>query len=133
MDDEVDDTPSALSEQESEDRKIALIKEQLIAEGLEIVGEEEIVEELSPENEVTIFSMAETLPNEKRKKEKKKKLSTKKSKKKKSKKSIDFSPEELESIEDAVEVTIATLKRKQMKKLLQGKQIEISLKLERNQ
>jgi len=112
MDDDVD-MIDLLSEEEIETRKVEAIKEQLIADGLEIVEEEEIVEGLSAPDDSIVFS------------NKKKKL-----KKKKEKKSITFTEEELEQIEDAVQVAIATLKRKQMKKLLKGKKVEISIALE---
>ena len=130
MDDEV--LEEDLSEEAYEERKMEVIKGQLIAEGLEIVGEEEIVEEIVEESSqnntdspvITFFSNDETVNIKKKKK--KMKFSKKKSKKKK----IDFTEAELERIEDAVEVAIATLKRKQMKKLLKGKTVEVSVKLE---
>ncbi len=121
-----------LSQVGYEARKIELIKEQLIAEGLEIVGEEEIVEELSSKSEdatiVTVFSNEEE--DEAGKKSKKK--SSKKRKKQKKKKDSVFTQEDLEQIEDAVQIAIATLKRKQMKKLLKGKEIAVTIKLEGN-
>ena len=138
MDEEIEEVQEELSEEELETRKVEAIKEQLIADGLEIVGEEEIVDELSAEDEVLIFSSAndenEEAAAKKSKKHKKTKSYKKKDKKakKKSKKSIDFSEEDLEHIEDAVQVAMATLKRKQMKKLLKGKEIEVTIKLEDN-
>jgi uncharacterized membrane protein len=131
MDDEIADTNEVLSEEELEIRKVEAIKEQLIAEGLEIVGEEEIVDELSASDEILIFSAGDNREKTPKKNKKKKSAKNKKSKKKhKKKKSLDFTEEELEHIEDAVQVAIATLKRKQMKKLLKGKKIEISIALE---
>ena len=136
MDEEIEEVQEELSEEELETRKVEAIKEQLIADGLEIVGEEEIVDELSAEDEVLIFSSVndenEEAAAKKSKKHKKTKSYKKKDKKekKKSKKSIDFSEEDLERIEDAVQVAMATLKRKQMKKLLKGKEIEVTIKLE---
>jgi len=123
-----------LSEEAYEERKMEVIKGQLIAEGLEIVGEEEIVEEIVEESSqksmdssvITIFSNDETVNIKKKKKKKKMNFSKKKSKNKK----IAFTEAELERIEDAVEVAIATLKRKQMKKLLKGKEIDVTIKLE---
>ena len=136
MDDESEEVLEELSEEEIAARKVEAIKEQLIADGLEIVGEEEIVDELSAEDEVVIFSSEENeeVSVKKSKKNKKIKSSKKKDKKakKKSKKSIEFTEAELERIEDAVQVAMATLKRKQMKKLLKGKEIEVSIKLEDN-
>ena len=133
MDDEIEVNEEELSEEELEMRKVAAIKEQLIADGLEIVDEEEIVDSLSTSDEMIIFSN-EKESAKKSKKNKKTKSSKKKNKKmkKKSKKSVKFTEEELERIEDAVQVAIVTLKRKQMKKLLKGKEIEVSIKLEDN-
>ena len=129
MDEEVEE--EELSAEAYEERKIEVIKEQLIAEGLEIVGEEEIVEEIVEELDqksvetpaVTVFSNDERVSI---KKKKKMKFRKNKSKKKK----IDFTEVELERIEDAVEVAIATLKRKQMRKLLKGKKIDVTIQLE---
>jgi len=126
MDEEIEVQDESLSDEEIEQLKVEVIKEQLIADGLEIVGEEEIVEGFSVVDEIVVFSREET----KKKKKKALKNNDNKSKKKKKKKSIAFKEEELERIEDAVQVAIATLKRKQMKKLFKGKEIEISIKLE---
>jgi hypothetical protein len=147
MDDEViEDIP--LDEDALEARKIEAIKEQLIANGLEIVEEKEIFEEFSNDGEeegskdVIFFSSDEDVVNiedeMKNEKKKKKKDSQKKAKKaknknkkiKKKKKKTIFTEDDLEKIEDAIEVAIATLKRKQMKKLLKGEEITVNVKLE---
>lgn len=91
-----------VNEEEFEQRKIEVIKEQLISEGLELVDEDEIVEELT-----------ETYEDEEYLKKKKR----------------EFSPTERAMIEDAAQIAIANLKRKQMKKLLKGKEVEITIKL----
>jgi len=127
MGDEITVSNEVLSEEELETRKVEAIKEQLIAEGLEIVGEEEIVDELSVSDEVLIFSAED---NRKKSPKKNKKKKSAKKKKHKKKKYLDFTEEELERIEDAIQVAIATLKRKKMKKLLKGKKIKISIALE---
>ena len=133
MDDEITVTNDVLSEEEIEARKVEAIKEQLMAEGLEIVGEEEIVDALSVSDDVVIFSSEEEVESKPQKHKKKKSSKAKKSKKKhKKKKPLSFTEEELERIEDAVEVAMATLKRKQMKRLLKGKTIEVSIALEGN-
>jgi len=132
MDEEIGEHEVVLSEEEIELRKVEAIKEQLIAEGLEIVGEEEIVNELSETDEIAIFFNKDNVEKASPKRKNKKKKSRKNTEKKKKKKSVDFNEEELERIEDAVQVAIAILKRKQMKKLLKGKEIEISIKLEGN-
>jgi uncharacterized membrane protein len=103
--DDVEDVEDFLTEEEIEVRKVELIKKQLIDEGLEIVQEDEIVEELNLD-------------------------SKKKSKKKKNKsKKLKFTKKNMERIEDAVEMAMANMTKKQMKKLLKGKEIEIKLLL----
>jgi hypothetical protein len=105
-----------ISDHEYEARKVKVIKEQLIADGLEIIEEDEIVEELS-----TIVDDAS-----------KKASKTKKSKKKK-KKETPFSKKERARIEAAVEVALDKMKPKKIQKLLKGKKIEIKIKLEDEQ
>ena len=131
MNERIEASQEALSEEEIEERKVALIKAQLIADGLEIVEEKEIVDVLNREDEVCLFSSPED-QSVSVKKHKKTKSSKKKDKKakKRSKKYLDFSETERKQIENVVEGTISKLKRKQIKKLLKGKEIEISIKLE---
>jgi len=124
MDDE-ELTEEPLSDEALEERKVELIKEQLIAEGLEIVDEDEIVEELSINLDGTLEKSSET-------EEKKKKAKKSKQKSKKKSKKIKFNEANMERIEDAVEVAIANMTKKQMKKLLKGKEIEMHIKLEDN-
>jgi len=119
MNEETIPSEEILKDDALEARKIELIKEQLIADGLEIVDETEIVEELS-------ISLDGTLEKHTKTKEKKTKLKKKKSKSKK----IKFTEENMEHIEDAVEIAMASMTKKQMKKLLKGKTIEISVKLQ---
>jgi len=126
MDDE-SDAVEALSDDEIEIRKIEVIKEQLIAEGLEIVDEDKIVEELSTKNTIEVFEedalpLVPTL--------KITKMDKKNRKKKKKKKTLAYTEQELEKIEDAIQMAIVTLKRKQIKKLLKGKKIDISVQVE---
>jgi hypothetical protein len=104
-----------LSDDEYEARKVKVIKEKLIADGLEIVEENEIVEELSI---LTEDSFDKT------------KKSNKESKKKKE---TQFSPIELAHIEEALSAAIAALKPKKIKKLLKGEEIKIKIKLEDDQ
>jgi len=115
MDDNLELTDEILSDEEREARKIEVIKEQLIADGLEIVDESEIVEELSIGLDGTLNASNTT-----KKKEKKKNKSKK----------LKFTDETMETIEDAVEMTMASMTKKQMKKLLKGKEIEVKIKLE---
>jgi len=119
MDDDLEIVDEQLSDDEIEARKVALIKEQLIAEGLEIIEEDKIVEELSVNLDGTL------------KKDKKTKVKKSKKKKQKNKsKKLKFTEANMEHIEDAVEMAMATMTKKQMKKLLKGKEIEMRIKLE---
>ena len=124
MDDEEHFVP--LNDDELEMRKIEVIKEQLVSEGLEIVEEDYILEEFSDDKKDA--KKVTTLV--KNKQEKKKKEKSKKKSKKKNKKTLEYTEQELEKIEDAIQMAIATLKRKQMKKLLKGKKIEVNVQIE---
>ena len=116
MDDEtVLDEEEPISDDEYEARKVKIIKEKLIADGLEIIEEDEIVEELS----AVVVTLSEEADTKKTKKNKKKK-----------KKETRFSKEELSRIEDALIVALDKMKPKKLKKLLKGKKIEIKIKLE---
>ena len=92
-----------LPEEVVEQRKVEAIKAQLIADGLEIVEEEEIVGVL-----------------ESGKKSKKKKKSAKRG---------PFSKEEFEAVEKAFAEALFKLKPKKIKKLLKGKKVKLTLKL----
>lgn len=130
MNDE-DTVEEVLSEAELEARKVELIKEQLIADGLEIVDEDEMVEELSINLDGTLKKNSDI--KKKKTKSKKSKAKKQKSKSKQSKsKKIKFTEENMERIEDAVEMAMATMTKKQMKKLLKGKEIEMRITLEDN-
>ena len=123
MDDEIaeNEDDGLLSDDEYEARKVKVIKEQLIADGLEIVEENEIVEELS----ITALDTFEEIDKQLDKK--------KKSKKKNKKKETAFNEDELSRIEDAVIVALDKMKPKKIKKLLKGKKIEVKIKLEDDQ
>ena len=118
---EVAEDSELLSDDEYEARKVKVIKEQLIADGLEIVEENEIVEELS----ITALDTFEEIDKQLDKK--------KKSKKKNKKKETAFNEDELSRIEDAVVVALGKMKPKKIKKLLKGKEIEVKIKLEDDQ
>jgi hypothetical protein len=122
MDDE-DILEEILSDEALESRKVELIKEQLIADGLEIVEEDDIVEELSVNLDGTLKKHSDI---------KNKKIKAKQKNKKNKSKKIKFTEENMEHIEDAVEMAMATMTKKQMKKLLKGKEIEVRIKLEDN-
>lgn len=119
---EVHEDNDLLSDDEYEARKVKVIKEQLIADGLEIVEENEIVEELNITALDTFKEIEKQLD--------KKKKSKKKSKKKKE---TGFSEDELSRIEDAMVVALEKMKPKKIKKMLKGKKTEIKIKLEDDQ
>jgi len=125
MDENLEIPEIELNEEEIEARKIEVIKEQLIADGLEIVDEHEIVEELSIGLDGSLHAL------EKADKASKKDKTKSKKKKNKSKK-LKFTEEDMEHIEDAVEMVMASMTKKQMKKLLRGKEVEVKIKLEDN-
>ncbi len=119
MDDE-EDIVDNLSEDEVHIRKVEVIKEQLISEGLEILDEDEIVDVLSTKTK-----------EKKALKCKKNKLKQKKEHKKKQS-MWHCSKEELHLLETAVTKALTSLKPKKMKKFLKGKEIELKIKIEDN-
>lgn len=119
MDEEIEESEDviSLSSDEYEARKIKVIKEQLIAEGLEIVDENEIVDELSHDT----ADEAEEILSEKSRTKKKLKLET------------GLNEEELSRIEEAIMAALCQMKPKKIKKLLKGKETKIKIKLEDDQ
>lgn len=120
MDDEDTEPVEHLSEEEVELRKVEVIKEQLISEGVEILDELEIVDVLSTKTK-----------EKKALKCKKNKLKHKKDQKKKQD-TLHCSKEELSQLESAMTQALISLKPKQIKKFLKGKEIELKIKLEDN-
>ena len=120
MDDEETEPVEHLSEEEVELRKVEVIKEQLISEGVEILDELEIVDVLSNKTK-----------EKKALKCKKNKLKHKKDQKKKQD-TLHCSKEELSQLELAMTQALISLKPKQIKKFLKGKEIELKIKLEDN-
>jgi len=96
----------ALTPEEYEARKVEAIKEDLIAQGLEIVDEETFVEELGVEDETPMRQKS----------------------KKKSKKSKKLTLEELETLEMMFAYTIRKSKPKKLRKLLKGEKVKLKLK-----
>lgn len=84
--------------------------------------------------EILPTSLEEYTKGKKEKKTHKEKVKSikKKKQKKEKKKSSKLTENELESIENTVQIIVHSLKKKQIKKLLKGKEIEITLKLEAN-
>jgi len=130
MDEELDEPKDILSDKEYEVRKISAIKEQLIAEGLEIVDEGNIVETLQ-EVETKKEKRKKDMSGKKQKAKSKKKTKKIKSKKdKKIKKHFELTEEYMIQLEDAIEIAVATMKKKKMRKFIKGKKIKVALKLE---
>lgn len=119
MDDE-EDIVDNLSEDEVHIRKVEVITEQLISEGLEILDEDEIVDVLS------------TKKKEKKAVKCKKNKSKQKKEQKKKQRMLHCSKEELVQLEAAVTKALTSLKPTKMKKFLKGKEIELKIKLEDN-
>ena len=110
MDDEIAEN-EPIDDEEYEARKVKVIKEQLIADGLEIIEEDAIVE---------VVSTAGTESSKKvKKKQKKRKF-----------RNNPFSKKELARIEAAVEEALENMKPKKIKKVRKGKKIEIEIQLE---
>ena len=124
MDEEISENEDALSlsDDEYEARKVKVIKEQLMAEGLEIVEEDAIIEELS-KDAVNFTEEAD----EKFSKQKKSKT------KKKQKQETELNEEELSRIEEAIMAALSQMKPKKIKKLLKGKETKVKIKLEDDQ
>ncbi|EIF50645.1 hypothetical protein [Sulfurovum sp. AR] len=115
MDDEIEENENtiSLSDDDYEARKVEVIKEQLIADGLEIVEENEIVEELSYDAVNAPEEREGTLS--------------------KTKQETGVNEEELSRIEVAIWVALGQMKPKKIKKLLKGKETKIKIKLEDDQ
>ena len=120
MDEEVEE----VSEEEYESRKVEVIKQQLIADGLEIVDEDEYVETLSKK------PLAEK--NKKSKKMQARKNDEKKNQSKKSKESKKIKKdkkheEEIFTFEEALLAAVEGMKVKKIKKLLKGAKVTIKI------
>ena len=113
---EVIDLPQEdfLADESYEARKIQVIKEDLMAQGLEILEEDEMVEALS------VSVNKDSLKLEKK---------LKKIKKRHKKKSQDYAKESID-IEAVLSNIITNLKPKKIQKLLNGEEIKIQLKIE---
>jgi hypothetical protein len=122
MDDEIAEHEDAvsLSDDEYEARKVKVIKEQLIAEGLEILEEDEIVEELSNELVKSAEESDEKFPK-------------KSTIKKKQKQKIELNEEEISRVVEAILGALSQMKPKKIKKLLKGKETKVKIKLEDDQ
>ena len=120
MDDEEIAEVEHMSEDEVHLRKVEVIKEQLISDGLEILDEDEIIEALSAKTK------------EKALKCKKNKVKYKKEKKKKQA-MLECSKKELYQLEEAINNALSDLGPKGMKKFLKRKTVALNIKLEDNE
>jgi len=133
---EMEEEAEAVSDEEYESRKMEVIKQQLIADGLEIVDEDEYVEALSKK------PLSEK--NEKSKKMKSRRNEDKKSKSEKSKKAQKIirakrqsrrnedkkdkkKKEETFTFEEALLAAVEGMKVKKIKKLLKGAEVTIKI------
>jgi len=113
-----------VSDEEYESRKVEVIKQQLIADGLEIVDEDEYVEALSKK------PLAEK--NEKSKKMKSRKNEDKKNRSKKIKKEQKIKKDKMKNeetftFEEALLAAVEGMKVKKIKKLLKGAEVTIKI------
>ncbi|MEA3433431.1 MAG: hypothetical protein U9R13_02520 [Campylobacterota bacterium] len=127
---EMEEEAEAVSSDEYESRKMEVIKQQLIADGLEIIDEDEYVEALSKK--------PSTEKNEKSKKKKNRSskqsdalahpagTKTKKMKSEKSKKEKKIK-EEIFTFEEALLAAVEGMKVKKIKKLLNGAEVTIKI------
>ena len=130
---EMEEEVEAVSDEEYESRKVEVIKQQLIADGLEIVDEDEYVEALSKkplaEKNEKSSEQSDALAHPAGTRTKKMKSRKNEDKKKKSKKikkdqKID---EEIFTFEEALLAAIEGMKVKKIKKLLKGAEVTIKI------
>jgi len=115
---EMDEEVEEVSDEEYESRKVEVIKQQLIADGLEIVDEDEYVEALSKKSSEQSDNPAGTRTKKKKAKKSKKEQKIKKDKKKN---------EEIFTFEEALLAAIEGMKVKKIKKLLKGAEVTIKI------
>ena len=120
---EMEEEVEAVSDEEYESRKVEVIKQQLIADGLEIVDEDEYVEALSKK---PLAKKKEKVKKMRSRKNEDKKNRSKKSKKEKIKK--DKKKEvEVFTFEEALLAAVEGMKVKKIKKLLRGAEVTIKI------
>jgi len=119
---EMEEEVESVSDEEYESRKVEVIKQQLIADGLEIVDEDEYVEALSkkPLSEKNEKS-SEQSDNPTGTRLKKKKNKTKKDKRNKKKNEENF------TFEEALLAAVEGMKVKKIKKLLKDAEVTIKI------
>jgi len=130
---EMEEEAEAVSDEEYESRKMEVIKKQLIADGLEIVDEDEYVEALSKkplaEKNEKSSEQSDALAHPagtRIKKMKSRRNEDKKSKSEKSKKEKK-TKEEIFTFEEALLAAVEGMKVKKIKKLLKGAEVTIKI------
>ncbi|MEA1879702.1 MAG: hypothetical protein U9N11_03545 [Campylobacterota bacterium] len=128
---EMDDYPEeALNEKEYEERKIELIKAQLENDGLEVLDESQILEDLEVADDNVMWNLENEITiHDKKSNKKLKKKSNKNTNEKFTKMFHALSKEEQEKISDAMYKSISKLKPKKIKKLLKGKNVDITISI----
>ncbi|WP_415407177.1 hypothetical protein ACLHDG_01245 [Sulfurovum sp. CS9] len=133
---EMEEEVEAVSDEEYESRKVEVIKQQLIADGLEIVDEDEYVEALSKkplaEKNEKSSEQSDDPAGTRTKKMKSRRNEDKKNQSKKSKESKKIKKEKKEdeeifTFEEALLAAIEGMKVKKIKKLLKGAEVTIKI------
>lgn len=133
---EMEEEVEAVNDEEYENRKVEVIKQQLIADGLEIVDENEYVEALSkkPSTEKNEKSSEQSdnhagmrTKKMKSRKNEDKKNQSKKSKELKKIKKEKKEDEEIFTFEEALIAAVEGMKVKKIKKLLKGAEVTIKI------
>jgi len=117
MEEEVEEDEEELSDEAYEERKVEAIKQQLIENGLEIVNEEEIIEELDKDRDSEVLAIFDEPAEPKKKKEKRKK-----------KKKFKKNREETLTFEESLLDALGEMKLKKIRKLLKGAEVSIKIR-----
>ncbi|CAA6817199.1 MAG: Unknown protein [uncultured Sulfurovum sp.] len=128
---EMDDYPEvALNDEEYEERKIELIKAKLEDDGLEVLDENQILDDLDVVDDNVIWNLENEITLNDKKVHKKVNRKTNKKSNKNSKKELStLSKSEQKKISNAIYKSISKLKPKKIKKFLKGKKIDITISL----
>ena len=121
---EMEEGVAAVSDEEYESRKVEVIKQQLIADGLEIVDKDEYVEALSKKS---LVEKKEKLKKMKSRKNEDKKSKSKKSQKEQKNKKDKKQEEEIFTFEEALLAAVEGMKVKKIKKLLKNAEVTIKI------
>ena len=123
MDEEVEE----VSEEEYESRKMEVIKQQLISDGLEIVDEDEYVEALSKKPLAEKKEKSKKMKSRRNEDKKRKSEKSQKEQKIKKVKKVKKIDEEIFTFEEALLTAVEGMKVKKIKKLLKGAEVTIKI------